>query len=113
MKKATKNRGPMPAEVWLLWNKNAGMWALPIDDPNGGENYLCAFSRADAIAAARHQEETYGTRCVPVRFGQTGKPLYVAFVGRKRSTHTNEKAARKVAGKRGRVVKYVAEGGAA
>jgi hypothetical protein len=62
-----------PAELWMLWHpgddelKSGPGWCKAIDNPRGGENFLVCLSEADAIAAAKHQAETFFIDCTPVR----------------------------------------------
>ena len=59
----------IPDELWMLARTDTEprCWLPAIDEPREGENYLVCFSEADAKAAAQHQFDLLGIKCVPVR----------------------------------------------
>jgi len=58
----------IPGELWMLQHES-GRWCLAADNADhlGGQTYLVAFSEAEAVAAAKHQDEFNDYPCLPVR----------------------------------------------
>lgn len=63
----SKTKPKIPPSLWMLWSSLTNDWVVPIDAPNGGENYIVCTSLKDARAAAKHQNDTYQLRCKPVQ----------------------------------------------
>jgi hypothetical protein len=62
---ATAMMPPDVAELWLLWGGDSFIGS--IDDARDGRTVLACFSRDEALAAAKHQNELYDLDCFPVR----------------------------------------------
>lgn len=56
-----------PKELWLLYVGGEPPWLTSVDDAPYGETFLWARTKAEAIAAAKHQLESYGVNCVPFK----------------------------------------------
>ncbi len=58
---------PKIKRLWMLWVPENNDFAIAIDDPVTHDAYLCAKSKAAAIALQKHQLEGYDIESIPVR----------------------------------------------
>jgi len=58
---------PEIKHLYLLINAKTGEPIPAMDDPCGGENYLCALTLKDAKAACKHQERYYDVNAIPMK----------------------------------------------
>lgn len=58
---------PKIKKLWMLWVPANNDFAIALDDPVSHDAYLCAKSKAAAIALQEHQSEGYDIESIPVR----------------------------------------------